>query len=390
MGNSGFEDDKRIDESQGELRRVTSRIIGAEVEHGFPSVCHIQIFKKDRSIVDPEFMFTCTGTLIAPRLVVFAAHCVQVGLITRIHVTFDIGSKSLTIPIDIKDSLFKNTTYDQSVISGASDQKTKIKMTQNDIAFLVLPEKMPRLIQSLKPMPMMPMLNLAALKHGKYLTNLTAVGYGRFSNVEAVNKSKAHKKRSAQFSEWSVDTNTDILTITSKQGGFKATGEHVNIAKGDSGGAIICVYQGVPYLVGVISYYDLEKKNKENPIEKIARSYAVGVDLIDTELMSPQQRNSTFANLFHQYRQSDAPYGFNFRGQGGASYQAILSHKVSHSVFKPNALGDMENVSNIQGVELVGEVKWFRDPKFQLALACAPIVISAIIGLRLGLDFDDE
>ena len=395
MSNSDFENYKRL-RSQGGLRQITSRIIGAEEEHGFPAVCHIQIFKKESSIRDPEFVYTCTGTLIAPRLVVFAAHCVELGLITKINVTFNISpTVKQTVRVDFKKSLFRVTNYKQSVIRDtAKSREDKIKMSQKDIAFLVLPSNLPRSVKLIKPIPMLPMVNLRALKFERLIDSLIAVGYGRYSNIESVNKGESGKKRSAQFSDWDIDKNTDMLTIRSNRVPVLSTGELTNIAKGDSGGAILCTYQGVTYLVGVISFYDEVGGESIN----IARSYAVGVDLVDDVLMASKNRNKEFARLFNTYRQSDAPYGFNFRGQGGASYQPVvsvaavqrddrLSEFRSTDVFKPSNISEL---TDIDSFELAGEVKWFRDPKLQLALACTPIVILAIMGLRLGLEFDDE
>ena len=398
MSNSLDPKTHKTNHSEVELRQITSRIIGAEIEHGFRAVCKIEIVKRE-SVPGSEFAITCTGTLIAPRLVVFAAHCVERGVISYITVTFNIGGRGLKVRVNpAQGNLAFNRDYKQALIeSGTSSFEDKLRMTQRDIAFLVLPKSF--VSHRIKPMPMMPMQNLRALKFGGLVQRLTAVGYGRFSNIDRVNRGMGGEKRSAQFAEWSVDEATDIVTIISQRNTLAETGEPVNIAKGDSGGAIVCTYKGVTYLVGVISFYNYVAGSDIN----IERSFAVGVDLVEDALIAKSNRDETFARLFNGHRQFDAPYGFNFGGMGGAAYKAVvlendfpveriprIAEFQDSRVFKPGTPDDAISVTNIHGVEIFGQVKWFRDPRFQVALACSPLIIYSIMALRIGLEFDSE
>ena len=389
------ESEKRdtLNESNNGLRRITSRIIGADIERGFPAVCKIEVFKRKSQLRDPLKVFNCTGTLIAPRLVVFAAHCVEKGLIASIRVTFEFGNTKHRFKVGVHN-LSYDLSYRQSVIGDTNASLSqKLQMSQRDIAFLVIPDPQ-NILASISPMAMMPLKNLKALKLLGRITELTAVGFGRYSNVDDVNRGESGKKRSARFDSWSI-SNQGMIRIKSQRNVLPATGEPTNIARGDSGGAVICIYQGVQYLVGVISFYNYADARNVN----IAESFAVSCDFVDRQLVKRRGKMLRAAKEFSKFRQSYAPYGFNFKGFEGNSFKTIASDAlfqrvprlrelVDPSILQPSGLE--ENPESFQDVELFGEVKWFRDPRFQLALACAPIAILAIMGLRIGLEFDDE
>lgn len=374
-------------------RRVVSRIIGAELEQGFPAVCKVQIYKRRSQLRDPLEVFSCTGTLIAPGLVVFAAHCVERGLISRIEVTFELGNDTHTFKVGVH-ALSYDLSYRQSVIADANrDLAEKLQMSQKDIAFVIIKDS-EGVLSDVLPIAMMPLQNLKSLKLLGLVTDLTAVGFGRYSNIDDVNRGEGGKKRSARFSDWNISNG--MLRIRSLENALPETGEPTNIARGDSGGAVLCIYQGVPYLVGVISFYNYADARAVN----ISESFAVGSDLVDNALTALNRRKQLLAStIFRNFRQSYAPYGFNFEGFGGNTFRTIASDPqfirdprlrnfITPSVIEPeNPQADLRSVED---VELFGEVKWFRDPKFQLALACAPLAIFAIMGLRLGLEFDDE
>lgn len=381
--------------------RTESKIIGAPIEKGFPSVCRIAIRYQDPKNINNLLEKKCTGTLIAPRIVLFANHCVSSipkGLLKNILVTFETGAKG-THTFNIGPaSLFHPKGYDVEVVESGSNRVTlqdKLRMSGLDYAIVVLPKSVDS--SFLTPMPMMPLKNLKILKDLGKIKMLTAVGYGKYSEHTEVNREAGVQKRKYSFSEWEILPELGIVKIKSTAKRFKLTQERINIAQGDSGGPIFAEYNGVMYLVATVAFFANEGSSSNVLFrgEELAvkdASYNVSVDFpVFAMLKNPKDRNMKFYPLFNEYRQSKAPYGYNYeQGLHIVSYLG-LPIKVRNPKLPLYVEGQLaSHVGEIEKIRLYKDKKWFQKEEFKFAVACAPLVIYAIMGIRLSLDFNKK
>ena len=188
----------------------SSRIVGGQVETGHMAV---------GALIDGQGTF-CSGTLVAPTVVVTAAHCVPTGNANGLSFYMGLNSEQpssgTVLPVA---SAHPHPGYDDNLLT-------------NDIAVLVLAQA-----AGVSPIPFMadPMpsswLNQPAL----------FVGYG----VTAGNRDDAGIKRSVEIPITQIDA-TD----------FRYSAPGVNTCSGDSGGPTLKQHNGATKLVGVTSWGD--------------------------------------------------------------------------------------------------------------------------------------
>ena len=376
--------------------RIESKIIGGKETTSFTSVCSIEIFYRSPQNLKVMKKKQCTGTLIAPRLVLFANHCVFVpkGHLRGLTVTFTSPLGKIYQYKIGPASLFHPKGYDKDAFDSSETPKpTKDQIAALDYALVVLPKSQDS--GDLKPIPMMPLKNFKMLsdlekrQKGSGVSELIAVGYGRFSNIDEVNKRAGVKKRTATFKEWEIEERLGFVKITSHRDRLESTNERTNIARGDSGGPIFTVYKGVTYLVATVSYYLYG--SERSGLDVVTESVNLSVDLpYFGMLVNPKDRGMKFYEIFKKYTQSEGRYGFNYR-QGmrtvGADALVKAPQLYDQSIVRTI---DRAKKTEIELDKIYKEKLWYQKDAFKLALACTPLVLYSIVGIRLGLDFGDR
>ncbi len=375
--------------------RVDSKIIGGKETTSFTSVCSVEIFYRSPKNLTVMKKKQCTGTLIAPRLVLFANHCVSVpkGHLRGITVTFTSPLGKIYQYKIGPASLFHPKGYDKAEFDSPSTPKsTKDQIAALDYALVVLPKSQDS--SDLKPIPMMPLKNLKMLsdlekrQKGSGISELIAVGYGRFSNIDEVNKRAGVKKRTATFKEWEIDDRLGFVKIASHRDRLESTNERTNIARGDSGGPIFTVYKGVTYLVATVSYYLYG--SERSGLDVVTESVNLSVDLpYFGMLVNPKDRGMKFYEIFKNYTQSEGRYGFSYR-QGMRTVGADALVKAP-KLYTPSIVRTIDRAkkTEIELDRIYKEKLWYQKDAFKLVLACTPLVLYSIVGIRLGLDFGD-
>lgn len=183
-------------------------IVGGQTTNAFPAVGALTRFGSTH----------CTGTVVAPRVVVTAAHCL--AGVSASSLKFVLGAKvsSPTHTIGVA-SIKAHPSYDDATIS-------------NDIGVVTLASDAP-----VTPMKMVPAMDSSWIGR-----ELVFVGYG-VSNGS--NQTGAGTKRYVRM---------PIEGVTSKQFEYGLPGK--NTCNGDSGGPAFAEINGETLLAGVTSYGD--------------------------------------------------------------------------------------------------------------------------------------
>ena len=187
----------------------TQAIIGGTVDENDPAVVLVG---------------GCTGTLIAPNVVLWAAHCGQANRIS-FGPSYD----------QIQTTIFAERTviyrgYDSNVIAGGPD-----------IALVKLRDDAP---SEIEPIP----INDEPLDSSFEGLAVRAVGYG--NNYTWYDEQDQEWKSSG----WGVKRQVDLV-VAAVQHGFLMVGDaERNTCQGDSGGPTFARFDGVEHVVGVTSY----------------------------------------------------------------------------------------------------------------------------------------
>lgn len=207
------EDEEQVAESE-------SSIIGGSVDNGHPAVGHLQFSVNGNGA-------SCTATLVAPKLLLTAAHCV-VGAngekLTNYRISF--GTRPASGPFYKGTTTIPHPGYSPKVFG------------KNDVAVVVLETAPP-----IEPMP----VRKAALGNvvGKSVTH---VGTGTTIAAGVENKYGAGEQKKKVTLRINQQTAQTLRTgETYVRGG---------ICNGDSGGPALMVIDGVETVVGVHSYVD--------------------------------------------------------------------------------------------------------------------------------------
>ncbi|WP_437784442.1 S1 family peptidase [Sorangium sp. So ce1097] len=192
-------------------------IIGGTVDHGDPAVVQILGNRPNK----PESVETCTATLIAPKVLLTAAHCVVTWIYFDYEVQAFLGTDRWVEDgpyVSVKE-VHMHPQYDY--------RDTTLGY---DIAVAILDEPL-----GIEPVP----YNRTPLTQAAVGQPVRLIGYGEdesgWGNV------KKH-------------VSTTVHTVEPMRLGFGDAAHHT--CKGDSGGPALMDVNGVPTLVGVTSYGD--------------------------------------------------------------------------------------------------------------------------------------
>lgn len=262
------------------LEMITQPIIQGDIEPtaSYPSVCHVQITS------NYGIPITCTGTLIAPDLVLCAAHCVDSPRIFSATCVF--GDRSIPAA-----RWFWNKSFEQAAIESGSTEHARLRGVGFD--FTILQLHIP--IHDIKPSPMMQISEFKRLANSGAIRKITAVGFGRFSKDALTDSLESGQKRSASFKTFSFPKDTQTFKVYPHT--FRK-GEPVSIGVGDSGGPYFAKYMGVDYLVGTVSTVSLNRKG--DAIFATALSVDAPIDFFDKTILA-------------DYHQSVGKFGYGYK-----------------------------------------------------------------------------
>jgi hypothetical protein len=185
--------------------KVAEKIVGGRVETGYPAVG--ALLTADGGL--------CTGTVVARRWVLTAAHCVEGGVDGAV---FAFGH-TVDAPSRVID-----------VTGGRAHPQYDGERIVNDIALVRLASDAP-----VEPLPMVSSLD------GTEGADLTFVGFG----VTSGRTGDSGTKRSVVIPLAELDATTFMYTVRGR-----------NTCSGDSGGPAFLLQNGVPVVAGVTSYGD--------------------------------------------------------------------------------------------------------------------------------------
>jgi len=243
------------------IQLITSSIIGAPKESGFPSVGLIEIQIGSKIAI-------CTGTLIAPQLVLLAAHCVKtLTLATKVRCTFKKASGEKVVRL--AETWAFPRTYNLSSLE-TGDFYSRLKGSSKDFALLKLTQP----ILDIPPSPILPFSTFIDFVESGVIASLKAVGYGRFSYIDEVNAEHSKVKRSADFSKFTIFRNAEMLQIfpslTTKS--LLDSERVVATALGDSGGPYFAKVGGVRFLIATLSSVTTDTSAPPKTLYSVANS----------------------------------------------------------------------------------------------------------------------
>ncbi len=190
--------------------RGALRIVGGQVERGFPAVGAL--------LYDGEQ--GCTGTLVTPTVVVTAAHCLE-----------EVSAREV--------SFFRGPDA-RNLDAGTRLQAVELRMHPDYDTFEVVNDI--GVVRLAEPAPVQPMARLMAEMSDEWVgRNVLFVGYG----ITDAMVDDAGIKRSVQI---------ELTEVADTW--FRYAGPGVNTCNGDSGGPAIVELDGQPTLIGVTSWGD--------------------------------------------------------------------------------------------------------------------------------------
>ena len=252
-------------------------IIRGDSDRKHPAVCRIDLTSNF------GLEYTCTGTLIAPDLVLCAAHCVDAPRIHSAVCIFD----DREVPAV---RWFWSKDFSQPAIESGSTEHIRLLSVGKD--FTILQLLTPAF--NINPMPMMRLRVLKDLCRQGKIRELTAVGFGRFSRHELANIAAGVQKRTASFIKFAFPPNTETIIIKPT---VRRENEPVSIAVGDSGGPYIARVRGVDYLAATVSTVTYDSQGDAS----FATALSVDAPIEFFE-----------STIFQNFTQSLGPLGFGY------------------------------------------------------------------------------
>ena len=320
------------DFNQSDLTRAVLPVIQGASEGGFPSVCRVTLTS------DALHTYTCTGTLIAPDLVLCAAHCVDAPRIRSASCIFD-GNRVIAAR-----AWFWNKAFNQEKIETNATERKRLLAVGLDYTIIQLNTP----VFDIKPSPMMPLAKFEKLfKEGK-ITSIKAVGFGRFSKFEVNNVLAGVEKRSADFKAVSFPKGTRALNIRPST---KRRSEAVSIAVGDSGGPYFATYKGVNYIVATVSTVTPTSDGDAD------FATALSVDAV-FDFFEP--------SILREYTQNIGPEGYKYESHAKAAMDSRAIESIAYD----------ENMC-------VSGYCFDEKPLLYSALATVPIAVCLYVGLKL-------
>ena len=181
--------------------------------------------------------FICTGTLIAPTIILTAAHCTDFG-----NVSYFVKIKAVALQEDIQfyaATPWTGTRYDPG---------TRVKPPEGDIGLLKINAKIMDI-----PVPSLATPAIAKLITTK--TRLTLMGWGLDQNrklADTLHYSNLVLQDVASKKYWGKYFNKNTMISAGKY--ISAEKKWSGSCNGDSGGPLIAKVNGINYVVGVTSW----------------------------------------------------------------------------------------------------------------------------------------
>ncbi len=197
----------------------SAAIIGGRKTEGYPAV--MALFAGDTSTGSGAL---CTATLIAPRVLLTAAHCVSAG---------EVGPTADFVVFSGEDIYAPDETLEVSSVMSDTAFDTGQLQAGHDIGAVILARP-----SSVTPVP----VNRTFDPSGLVGDNVKLVGYGVSNGAK---QTGAGAKRTVSAMVRAVDAR--LL--------FIGDGQH-DTCQGDSGGPALATIDGVPTIVGVTSFGD--------------------------------------------------------------------------------------------------------------------------------------
>lgn len=207
----------------GAIEVKTQSIINGNKDNRYPAAGAI--------IGDKKASF-CTGTLIAPRLVLTAAHCIDA--FSRVQ-----GTISFRIDVPIDQFRFKPSWIEvdrQKTKRHPQYTGTQTQSINHDIAMIVLK----RPVFEIQPMP----FNATKMDSSFVGKALFFMGYGR---ITTANNIPAKRK-------WSTTLTINGIDGVNKPNTVAYAGNNTSVCQGDSGGPAMLMFNGLMHVVGVTSH----------------------------------------------------------------------------------------------------------------------------------------
>jgi secreted trypsin-like serine protease len=217
LGGCVVSTEEELTDEDVEVGVAESEIIGGSVDKGDKSVVSVLVWNQQVSR-------TCTGTVVSPRVVLTAAHCVAAG---------DVGSNNV-VQIFVGNNtgaawpwLYKSV----AAVHVHPKYVTGNLLAGNDIAVVVAKKAL--------GLPALPM-NRVALTADDIDEPVRFVGYGKTDAGDPDSVGKKHQ------TTLELDSISSTLLTTSSAKSFTCSG--------DSGGPGLMKRNGVEYVAGVVSF----------------------------------------------------------------------------------------------------------------------------------------